>query len=198
MDGGGGGRANPNRGSGWSVAHWTMGDAGELPWPEQYTDPIEDRPTLARAARRWFEPLPPALAPVPETRPAPVAGTRPGTGRAPSADLPQQDPADLLLVLRSAVIDLDGSGGEPLTIRDFAALRLLHTAGPLRPVDLGTTLGLDKSTASRLIRALVDAGHAARSAHPTDRRASLVELTPAGAAVLAAADERIARATADT
>lgn len=70
---------------------------------------------------------------------------------------------------------------------DTGSVRLLwHVAerGGCRLSDLAEAAGLDLSTVSRHVRDLVDAGYAARTADPTDRRAVVLELTPDGREVL--------------
>ena len=51
-------------------------------------------------------------------------------------------------------------------------------------VFLAATFGLDPSTITRQVRALEDAGLAARTADASDRRASILDLTPEGRDIL--------------
>lgn len=69
------------------------------------------------------------------------------------------------------------------------ALQSLERLGPSRVTELGDDLDLLSSTASRLSDRLADAGYITRSVSPTNRRATLLELTDAGRAVL---DELVA------
>ncbi|MEO3758571.1 MarR family transcriptional regulator [Mycobacterium sp. B14F4] len=69
------------------------------------------------------------------------------------------------------------------------ALQALDRLGPSLVTELGDDLGLLPSTASRLSDRLADAGYITRRVSPTNRRATLLELTDAGRAVL---DELIA------
>lgn len=69
------------------------------------------------------------------------------------------------------------------------ALQALDRLGPSLVTELGEDLGLLPSTASRLSDRLADAGYITRRVAPTNRRATLLELTDAGRAVL---DELIA------
>jgi DNA-binding MarR family transcriptional regulator len=69
------------------------------------------------------------------------------------------------------------------------ALQSLQRLGPSRVTELGEDLGLLSSTASRLSDRLAEAGYITRRVSPTNRRATLLELTDAGRAVL---DELVA------
>jgi DNA-binding MarR family transcriptional regulator len=84
-----------------------------------------------------------------------------------------------------------------------ASIGLLFEAGrsgPLRLSALADAVHLDVSTVSRHVRNLVAAGHLRRSDDPDDGRAALLQLTPQGSELLAAAMTRRAdvlrRATA--
>jgi DNA-binding MarR family transcriptional regulator len=74
--------------------------------------------------------------------------------------------------------------GDPL---EFAASRILGAVGrrgPVRPSAVAHESHVDLSTASRHIDTLVRQGLVAKSADPDDARASLVEVTAQGRAVL--------------
>ena len=64
------------------------------------------------------------------------------------------------------------------------ALQALDRRGPSLVTELGTDLDVLASTASRLSDRLAEAGLITRSVAPTNRRATLLELTDAGRAVL--------------
>ena len=64
------------------------------------------------------------------------------------------------------------------------ALQSLERVGPSLVSELGDDLDLLPSTASRLSDRLADAGWITRRVSPTNRRATLLELTDAGRAVL--------------
>jgi DNA-binding MarR family transcriptional regulator len=64
------------------------------------------------------------------------------------------------------------------------ALQSLDRVGPCLVTELGDDLGLLSSTASRLSDRLADAGYITRRVSPANRRATLLELTDAGRAVL--------------
>lgn len=69
------------------------------------------------------------------------------------------------------------------------ALQALDRLGPSLVTELGADMGLLPSTASRLSDRLADAGYITRRVSPTNRRATLLELTDVGAAIL---DELVA------
>jgi DNA-binding MarR family transcriptional regulator len=69
------------------------------------------------------------------------------------------------------------------------ALQSLERLGPSLVTELGDDLGLLSSTASRLSDRLASAGYITRRVSPANRRATLLELTDAGRAVL---DELVA------
>lgn len=73
--------------------------------------------------------------------------------------------------------DLDGAA--------YGLLSLLQDSGPLRASDLVTRLGLDKSTVSRQVAALVDLGLVDRAADPADGRAQVLTPSAEGSARLA-------------
>ncbi|MFL6261983.1 MAG: MarR family winged helix-turn-helix transcriptional regulator [Thermoanaerobaculia bacterium] len=67
-----------------------------------------------------------------------------------------------------------------VSVSQCYALEGLVRRGSMTLNDLAAYLYLDKSTASRIVDALERKGYAARLPHPKDRRASLLEATPAG------------------
>jgi DNA-binding MarR family transcriptional regulator len=67
---------------------------------------------------------------------------------------------------------------------NYARLRLLqalHCGGPAIMRDLGTQLGTSPRNMTAIVDALEDAHLVVRRRHPTDRRATLIELSPEGA-----------------
>jgi DNA-binding MarR family transcriptional regulator len=60
----------------------------------------------------------------------------------------------------------------------------LADEGPQRLGALATAFGLDPSTITRQVQALEEIGLAARKTDPSDRRASILDLTPNGREVL--------------
>jgi len=75
----------------------------------------------------------------------------------------------------------------------LSVLATLSVDGPLRPSDLAAREGVRPPTMTRMLTVLEDAGLVARTADPADRRASLIEMTPAGQETLLAT--RTARAS---
>jgi DNA-binding MarR family transcriptional regulator len=75
--------------------------------------------------------------------------------------------------------------GKPLASSDAHALMLLVRAGEdgMLPSALATQLGIDKSTATRVVARLTDAGHIAAAPTTDDARAKPFRLTKRGARV---------------
>lgn len=67
----------------------------------------------------------------------------------------------------------------------YAVLLVIAQSGPLRLVDLADEFGLDKSTMSRQISALLRLDLVVRRPDPADGRAFLLELSPGGTRRLA-------------
>jgi len=65
-----------------------------------------------------------------------------------------------------------------------AALATVDRHGPLTPSELAAVERIQRPTATRLLARLEADGLVSRTADPTDRRASLVTVTPAGRALL--------------
>ena len=90
---------------------------------------------------------------------------------------------EVALLLRRARAISGRLGGELHRDLDGAAyglLVLLDDAGPLRASDVVTRLGLDKSTISRQVAALVDLGMVDRAADPDDGRAQVLSTSAEG------------------
>lgn len=81
-----------------------------------------------------------------------------------------------------------------VTESETMALTHLRLAGPLTPREVADRVGLTPSTVTALLDRLESAGLATRSAHPTDRRKTVVRMSDNGAALLATSDERLAAA----
>ena len=78
----------------------------------------------------------------------------------------------------------------PLGVTTQQAALLLHASRrPARPNELAAELGTDTAGTTRLLDRLEAKGLLTRSRHPDDRRAIVIELTPAGRALI----PRIAR-----
>jgi DNA-binding MarR family transcriptional regulator len=85
----------------------------------------------------------------------------------------------------------------PLTVPQHRVLLLVATDGPRRVGALAADLGVNQSSASRLVDRLVAQGLVERLPDPADGRASLVALSPRGEAVLGAVHERRLTAVLD-
>ena len=87
-----------------------------------------------------------------------------------------------LLLRRSRAISgrLAGELHQDLDGAAYGLLVLLDDAGPLRASDVVARLGLDKSTVSRQVAALVDLGLVDRAADPDDGRAQVLSTSPEG------------------
>src|SRR6478609_9649305 len=83
-------------------------------------------------------------------------------------------------------IELQACG---LSLWTFKALKTLDALGPSRSVDLSDALCIAPRTVTGAVDALESEGLVERQPHPTDRRAHLLVLTPAG-------DERLDTARA--
>jgi DNA-binding MarR family transcriptional regulator len=84
---------------------------------------------------------------------------------------------------------LDASGPDGLTYPSLRVLESLHCEGPAKMKALADGLGLSARNMTTVADSLENDGLIRRVAHPTDRRATLLELTPTGQA---AADESLA------
>lgn len=83
-------------------------------------------------------------------------------------------------------LDAGSNGG--LTYPRLSVLEALHCQGPQKMKDLAGLLGLSARNLTTVADALESDGLVRRSANPSDRRSTLLELTPIG---LAAADESL-------
>jgi len=81
-------------------------------------------------------------------------------------------------------------GVRPLEKLSLHVLARLHDEGPMRSSALAGLVRLDLSTVSRHVASLEAEGLVARQPDPADRRASLVAVTPAGTAAMAARRKR--------
>jgi DNA-binding MarR family transcriptional regulator len=96
-----------------------------------------------------------------------------------------------ILLRRVQRIHFTTSSGEVELDRSaYGILCRLVDEGPQRLGLLAQAFGLDPSTITRQVQALEHAGLVERKSDPTDRRASLLELTDQGRQVLVATRER--------
>jgi DNA-binding MarR family transcriptional regulator len=62
----------------------------------------------------------------------------------------------------------------------YAASSVVFEMGPITLTDLAAELGMPVTTVADFVRTMTERGHVRRKPHPTDQRASLLALTPAG------------------
>lgn len=95
---------------------------------------------------------------------------------------------ELGLLIRSLknlhAVSLEGTGLR-VEMAATAALAVLADRGTLRPSALADALHLDLSSVSRQVASLEREGWVARERDPADSRATLLQLTPAGAETVA-------------
>lgn len=96
----------------------------------------------------------------------------------------------LYLAVERGVARRQQSGARPLEKLSMHVLGRLDAEGPMRPSALAHLVRLDLSTVSRHVASLEAAGLAARGPDPTDRRACLVRVTPAGTEAMAVQRKR--------
>lgn len=102
--------------------------------------------------------------------------------------MPDEAEARRVLVAQTARFSTDflrwmeGRSGDGLNYQRLSLLQALHCDGPAIMRDLGTRLGLSPRNMTAIVDGLEDAGLVARRPHPTDRRATLIELSADGAA----------------
>jgi DNA-binding MarR family transcriptional regulator len=105
-----------------------------------------------------------------------------------------QWPADNVLLQTFRTVDAvrelmaEVVAGSGVTADEWAVLSAIGVLGPVSPTELAARL---RTTISRYVSGLVDAGLAARSANPDDGRSYLLELTPAARDVVALVQPRM-------
>jgi DNA-binding MarR family transcriptional regulator len=86
---------------------------------------------------------------------------------------------------------MEGRACGGLTYARLRLLQALHCGGPAIMRDLGVQLGVSPRNMTAMVDALEDAQLVVRRPHPNDRRATLVELSPAGAREAEALEPRL-------
>ena len=86
----------------------------------------------------------------------------------------------LVAVAARSLADL----AEDVTLAQYRVLVELAARGPQRPADLASTLGVDRSTTTRMCDRLVRKGLVQRRRISADRRVVRISLTPAGRALV--------------
>ena len=89
------------------------------------------------------------------------------------------------LASRRMLASLQAGGPSPLTPTKLYALDVLAESGELRIGELAERVGLDETSATRMVDRLETAGIAERRNKAGDRRVTIVGLTPAGAELVA-------------
>jgi DNA-binding MarR family transcriptional regulator len=75
---------------------------------------------------------------------------------------------------------------ETVSLTQISAISTLSRCGPMTPSELASSERVRPPSMTRVIAALEESGWVLRRDHPTDGRQSIIELTPAGAELLAA------------
>lgn len=108
--------------------------------------------------------------------------------RSTSAD--SQLATRLRLALARSARRLRQESGTGLSPSLTAALSTIERHGPLTPSELAARERVQRPTVTRIVFRLEEAALVARAADPGDRRSSLITVTPAGRALLAAGRTR--------
>ncbi|MFE4645210.1 MarR family winged helix-turn-helix transcriptional regulator [Streptomyces sp. NPDC056730] len=74
---------------------------------------------------------------------------------------------------------------EPVTLPQFRLLAVLAAHGDAKLVDIAERLGVNPSTAMRMLDRLIVAGLATRQSNPCNRRETMLRLTPEGRTLVA-------------
>jgi DNA-binding MarR family transcriptional regulator len=101
-----------------------------------------------------------------------------------SADIQIEQQITVLLRRVQRIHLVTATGEVHLERSAYGILCQLADEGPQRLGALAHAFGLDPSTITRQVQALEEAGFAARRTDPTDRRASILDLTSEGREVL--------------
>ena len=94
------------------------------------------------------------------------------------------------MVIARTARRLRQEAGEELTPSQIAALATIERHGPLTPSELAMRERVQRPTVTRVLGLLEQSGLVDRAADPSDRRCSLISVSPAGAQLLAAARVR--------
>jgi DNA-binding MarR family transcriptional regulator len=110
----------------------------------------------------------------------------PGPGDSPLAGLPDAERRRALVAETARFTAAfqrwtEGRSWGGLSYTRLRLLEALHCGGPAIMRDLGVRLGVSPRNMTAMVDALEEAHLVVRRPHPTDRRATLVELSPDGA-----------------
>ncbi len=117
-----------------------------------------------------------------------AAITAPATDESQGAELVDAVMTASRVLVAIAARSLAAAG--EVTLPQYRALVVLASRGPQRAVDLAGVLGVNPSSATRLVDRLVRSGLVRRTRERTDRRALRVALSPAGRALVAEVTRR--------
>src|ERR1700728_3838812 len=95
-------------------------------------------------------------------------------------ELPELASALRIAVMRLARRLRNDRSDETLGISQLSALATLERRGPLSPTALAELERIQPPSMTRVIAALEERELVGRAAHPSDRRQSVIEITPAG------------------
>ncbi|HTF47788.1 MAG TPA: MarR family transcriptional regulator [Pseudonocardia sp.] len=106
-------------------------------------------------------------------------------------ELEQGVGSDLAGQLRLSVVRLNRRlrsqrTDETVSLTQISAMATLNRCGPMTPSELAASERVRPPSMTRVIAALEEEGMVSRRDHPTDGRQSIIELSPAGAELLAA------------
>lgn len=130
------------------------------------------RPSSSASAARLSRPAPAANDPL--RLPGPPTGAAESVVRHLGSVVGWARLRSFDLIQARSGVDVDRSG--------IIILATLHRLGPLRLSDLAADIGLDRSTISRQVAAVVRGGYVQKMEDVADARASLLTLTPRGQA----------------
>jgi DNA-binding MarR family transcriptional regulator len=85
-----------------------------------------------------------------------------------------------VLSQRSRALVSEAMRDAPMRPDEYAAYSVIFEEGRITLTDLTRRLGAPLTTVADAVRGMSDRGHVRREPHPTDLRASLLALTPAG------------------
>src|SRR5260370_5046109 len=122
------------------------------------------------------------MGPTPTTKPAPAAA-RAAADAADAAEILRAITRIGYLITRARRhAGVRTVAAVPLDRAAVMVLGQLAEAGPVRPGELAARLGVEAPHVTRQVQRLQQAGYADRVPDPDDRRAQLIQLTPAGRA----------------
>ncbi len=115
------------------------------------------------------------------TRPPGAAPERVSLAGLPEAERRRRLVAETARFTSAFLRWMEGRACGGLSYARLRLLQALHCGGPAIMRDLGVQLGVSPRNMTAMVDALEDAQLVVRRPHPTDRRATLVELSPTGA-----------------